>query len=439
MRRGGHSLALVLFFGFLLLISGPLFGETLILKAKLEGVVNPVMAEYILDSLEEAEEAGAELLLVEMDTPGGLDSSMRRIIRGIEDSDLPVAVYVAPPGARAASAGCIIAIASHVLAMAPSTNLGAAHPVSLGQELKEDDPMTKKVVNDMVAYATGLAKRHNRNAEWVEKAIRQAASIDAETALRLNVCDLMAENANELIEKLDGRSVEVKGKARTLKTRGASVQDFEMSLRQRFLLVLGNPNVAYILLMFGVYGVLFELASPGAVFPGAVGVICLVLGFFGLEMLPISYAGLALIGLGVLLMLLEVKVTSYGLLSIGGVGSMLLGSLMLFKSEAEYLRASLSVLLPVIFTTAAFVAFVVWLVARAHIKKPVTGAQGIVGMKGRVIVPVGSDNQGRVLVHGEIWSTKSDIGDLKPGEEVFVTGIEGLLLEVKPLQEKKEP
>jgi membrane-bound serine protease (ClpP class) len=364
---------------------------------------------------------------------------MRRIIRGFEDSDLPVAVYVAPPGARAASAGCIIAIASHVLAMAPSTNLGAAHPVSLGQELKEDDPMTKKVVNDMVAYATGLAKRHNRNAEWVEKAIRQAASIDAETALKLNVCDLMAENAKELIEKLDGRSVEVKGKARTLKTRGASVQDFEMSLRQRFLLVLSNPNVAYILLMFGVYGILFELASPGAVFPGAVGVICLVLGFFGLEMLPISYAGLALIGLGVLLMLLEVKVTSYGLLSMGGIGSMLLGSLMLFKSEAEYLRASLSVLLPVIFTTAVFVAFVVWLVARAHIKKPVTGAQGIVGMKGKVILPLGSDNQGRVLVYGEIWSTKSDISELKPGEEVVVTGIEGLLLEVKPLQEKKEP
>lgn len=439
MKRRGFFPASFVFFGLFLMVAGPLFGETLILHSNLEGVINPIMAEYVLESLEEAEKRGAELLLIEMDTPGGLDSSMRRIIRGIEDSDVPVTVFVAPPGARAASAGCIIAIASHVLAMAPSTNLGAAHPVSLGQELKEDDPMTKKVVNDMVAYATGLAKRHNRNAEWVEKAIRQAASIDSETALRLNVCDLMAENAKELIEKLDGRTLEVKGKEKTLRTRGASVQDFEMSLRQRFLFVLSNPNVAYMLLMFGVYGILFELASPGAVFPGVVGMICLVLGFFGLEMLPISYAGLALVGFGVLLMLLEVKITSYGLLSIGGVGSMLLGSLMLFKSEAEYLRASLRVLLPLILTTAVFVAFVVWLVARAHGKKPVSGAQGIVGMKGKVILPAGSDNRGRVLVHGEIWSTKTDISELKPGEEVLVRGIEGLLLKVIPLQEKKEP
>lgn len=418
--------------------SSLLWANTSILRARIDGVINPIMAEYVLEALDLAQKEAYGLLLLEINTPGGLDSSMRRIIQGMEASDIPVVVFISPPGARAASAGCIISMAAHVLAMAPGTNLGAAHPVSLGRDLKEDDPMTKKVVNDMVAYATGLAKRHGRNAEWVEKAIRQSVSIDAETALKLGVCEILAENVDELLKKVDGRAVEIKGVKRTLKVMDPSFTDHRMSLRQRFLMVVSDPNVAYIMIMFGVYGILFELASPGAIFPGVIGVICLVLGFFGLEMLPISYAGLALLGLGVLLMLLEIKITSYGLLSVGGVGSMLLGSLMLFKSEAEYLRASLSVLIPVIATTAAFVALVVWLVAKAHVKKPVTGIQGIVGMKGKVISPKGPDSLGRVMVHGEIWTTKSDISQLQPGDEVTITGIEGLLLEVKPFENQKE-
>lgn len=432
MFRKERIIVFLLALGFFFGVSSPLLAKTSVLRARIDGVINPVMAEYILEALGVSQKEAHELFLIEMNTPGGLDSSMRRIIQGIEASDVPVVIFIAPPGARAASAGCIISMAAHVLAMAPGTNLGAAHPVSLGRELKEDDPMTKKVVNDMVAYATGLAKRHSRNAEWIEKAIRESVSIDADTALKLGVCEMLAENADELLQKIDGRSINLKGVKRSLEIEDPSLQDYRMSLRQRFLMVLSDPNVAYILIMFGVYGILFELASPGAIFPGVIGAICLVLGFFGLEMLPISYAGLALIGLGVLLMLLEIKITSYGLLSIGGVGSMLLGSLMLFKSEAEYLRASLSVLIPVIATTAAFVALVVWLVAKAHVKKPVTGMQGIVGMKGRVITPKGPDNLGRVMVHGEIWTTKSDISQLNAGDEVVITGIDGLMLEVKP-------
>ncbi|MFH0811925.1 MAG: nodulation protein NfeD, partial [Pseudomonadota bacterium] len=315
---------------------------------KIEGVINPVAAEFITNGIRTAEEEAAHCLIIQLDTPGGLDTSMRQIVKNILNAEVPVIVYVAPAGARAASAGVMITMAAHVAAMAPATNIGAAHPVPLG-EGKMSREMAEKVENDAVAYIQSIATKRNRNVEWAEKAVRESVSIKANEALELKVIDLISPDVDDLLHQLDGREVEVNGKKVVLATKGAELREREMNLRDKILDTLSNPNIAYILMMLGLAGFYFELAHPGALFPGIVGAICLILAFYSFQTLPVNYAGILLIILGIGFFLAEIKVASYGLLSIGGTISLLFGSLMLFDSTGPYGGLSLTrVILPTV-------------------------------------------------------------------------------------------
>lgn len=319
-------------------------------------------------------------------------------------------------------------MAAHVAAMAPGTNIGAAHPVQMGEK-KMDEEMAKKVLNDAVAYIKTIAKQRGRNTRWAEQAVRESVSVTAKEALRLKVIDLVAEDLQDLLKKLDGRRVKLReGVTVLLHTKGKEVVELKMSFRDRLLHTISNPSIAYILLMLGIYGLFFELSNPGAIFPGVVGGICLILAFFAFQMLPINYAGVALIILGIILLILEVKVTSYGLLSIGGVISILLGSLMLIKSPAEYLRLSLSFILPVVIVSAGFFLFALTMVIRAHRRRPSTGKEGLVGRVGEAksdLTP-----EGLVEVFGELWRAEAE-EEIRAGEPVEVTGVEGMKLKVK--------
>jgi membrane-bound serine protease (ClpP class) len=395
--------------------------------AKVEGAVNPVSAEFIVDSIEAAELEGAECVIIQLDTPGGLDTSMRLIVKRMLNASIPVVVYVAPSGARAGSAGVMITMAAHVAAMAPGTNIGAAHPVPMGEQ-KISREMSEKIENDAVAYIQGIATQRNRNAEWAEKAVRESVSVKAEEALELNVIDLVSPDLEDLLNSLDGRTVEVQGTDVTLATKDAQTKAINMNLRDRILYTLSDPNIAYILMMLGVAGIYFELMHPGAIFPGVIGAICLILGFYSLQTLPVNYAGLLLIVLAVGLFILEIKVTSYGLLSVGGLTCLVLGSLMLFDSPAPYLRLSLNVLVVTVLLVAGFFILVAGLVARAQLRKPASGSEGLVGMKG--VAKTALSPQGKVFVHGEFWDAYSD-EDIREGEGIEVVAMEGLKAKVK--------
>ena len=350
-----------LFLLFILLISVPaatkLYADAIIAPTnsvpgpiyivKAEGIVNPVMSEYIIKSIEEAKGAGASLVVIELDTPGGLDLSMRDIVKTLLASPVPVAVYVAPSGSRAASAGVFITMAADIAAMAPGTNIGSAHPVAInGKEM--DETMVTKVKNDAASYIKSIAAKRGRNAQWAEKAVRESVNITASEALELKVIDLMAKDTQTLLALLDGRSIKFDGKDRTLKLAGARRVSVEMGLRHRILDAITNPNVAYVLMMIGMVGLYFELSSPGAIFPGVIGAICIILAFYSFQTLPVNYAGLLLIGLGAAFFVIELSVTSFGLLTIAGIISFTLGSLMLFDSPLPFMRVSLSVILPTV-------------------------------------------------------------------------------------------
>ncbi len=320
---------------------------------EVDSIINPVSAEYIVDSIKTTEKESAQCLIIKLDTPGGLDTSMRQIIKEILNTQVPIIVYVAPDGARAASAGVLITMAAHVAAMAPGTNIGAAHPVSMGGG-KMSREMSEKVENDAVAYIQSIATKRKRNIEWAEKAVRESVSIKADEALKINVIDLVSPNLDDLLQKLDGREVDIDGKKVVLATKGATVRELKMTLREKILATLTDPNIAYILMMLGVAGLYFELAHPGSIFPGVIGAICLILAFYSFQVLSVNYAGILFIILAIVLFLAEIKVASYGLLSIGGTICLLLGSLMLFDSTSPYLRPSLAVLLATIAITATF-------------------------------------------------------------------------------------
>lgn len=401
--------------------SGPVY------IVKVEGIVNPVMGEYILGSLEEAEGAGASLVVIELDTPGGLDLSMRDIVKALLSSPVPVAVYVSPSGSRAASAGVFITMAAHIAAMAPGTNIGSAHPVAMGGE-KMDETMMKKVENDAVAYIKGIAAKRGRNAQWAEKAVRESVNITATEALELKVIDLVAENTEALLLALDGRKVQVDGKEITLKTKGAEQIAVEMGLRHRILDAITNPNVAYVLMMIGMVGLYFELSNPGAIFPGVIGAICLILAFYSFQTLPVNYAGLLLIGLGVAFFVIELSVTSFGLLTIAGIISFTLGSLMLFDSPLPFMRVSLSVILPTVIAVSIFFAAMVYYAVRVYKQAPVSGTQSLIGIEGTASTNV--DPEGKVFVSGEYWNADST-DHIKKGDKVAVTDIRGLKLTVR--------
>ena len=399
-----------------------------ILIADLDGVISPASSSYLVRVVDLAEREHAACLIFKLDTPGGLDVSMREITKRVLNAKVPVVVYVAPKGARAASAGVFILYASHVAAMAPGTNVGAAHPVSMGGE-KMDSVMVEKVTNDAVAYLKALAKERGRNEAWAEQAVRESASVDAETALKLGVSDLIAEDEQDLIEKLDGRTVEVDDEEVTLHTSGSPIKEVRMTLRERLLLLLTNPNIAYVLLLLGIYGLFFELQNPGMIFPGVVGGICLILGFYSLHVLPVNYAGLALIVLSAILFILEIYITSQGLLTIGGIVALIFGSLILFESDVPYLRVSWEVIMLVVIIIAGFVIFLLTLGVRAQFRRRATGSEGIVGEVGTARTDI-KPSGGTVFVHGEFWNAVSE-GKIKKGSKVKVVDVKEMILRVQ--------
>jgi membrane-bound serine protease (ClpP class) len=394
---------------------------------KAQGTVNPVMGEYIVESLEEAKSTGASMVIIELDTPGGLDLSMRDIVKALLNSPVPVAVYVSPPGSRAASAGVFITMAAHIAAMAPGTNIGSAHPVAMGGE-KMDETMIKKVENDAAAYIKSIAKKKNRNVEWAEKAVRESVNITASEAVKLKVIDLVAEDTDALIVALEGWKVLVDGKEVTLRTKGAKIAKVEMGLRHRILDAITNPNVAYILMMIGMVGIYFELSNPGAIFPGVIGAICLILAFYSFQTLPVNYAGLLLIGLAIAFFIAELSVVSFGLLTIAGIVSLTLGSLMLFDSPLPFMRVSVSVILPTIILVSIFISVTLYYAVRIFKRTPVSGAEGLVGTEGTASSNV--DPEGKVYVSGEYWNAES-ADHIKKGDKVAVISIDGLKLSVR--------
>jgi membrane-bound serine protease (ClpP class) len=392
-----------------------------------EGVINPVSSEFITWSIEKANEEGMEALVIELDTPGGLMESMRSIIKDMLGSDVPVVVFVAPHGARAASAGTFITIAAHVAAMAPQTNIGAAHPVGVGQDMNET--MAGKVTNDAAAYIRSLAERRGRNAEWAEDAVRKSVSATEEEAIAKGVIDLVTKDVNSLLHDIDGWNVETVAGKRTLHTKGATVIREEMGLRHRILDIVSNPNIAYILMILGFYGLFFELTNPGAIFPGVLGGICLILAFYAFQTLPVNYAGLLLIALAIILFILETQIASFGVLTIGGIISMILGSIMLFESGAPFMKLSLAVVFTTVLATAAFFLAVVGLAVKAHRRKPVTGSEGLVGLEGKAVTDI-SGRKGQVSVHGELWSAFSD-EPIEKDENVVVESLKGFKVKVR--------
>ena len=396
-----------------------------ILVLKVEGVINPALSEYIVKGIDEGRKRNAGLIVLRLDTPGGLNSSMRSIIKAMIASRVPVAVYVSPSGAPAASAGTFITIASHVAGMAPGTNLGAASPVAVSGGM--DETMKKKVTNDAAAYIRSLAQKRGRNADWAEDAVRNGVSIGETAALNKGVIDLIATDQTAFLRALDGRRVATDSGEVILRTRGAEIVNWEMGLRQKLLAVLSNPNLAYILMMLGVYGILFEIMNPGAIFPGVVGGICLIVGFYALQVLPINYAGLALILLGIIMFILEVNVVSYGALSIGGAISMILGSVMLIDSPAPFFRISYFVIIPVVGLTALFFLVLIGMGLRAQRGRSVAGREGLMNATGVASAAIKPD--GKVFVHGETWNAHSSEA-IEEGDRVRIVGVEGLRLEV---------
>jgi len=424
-----------------------LFFQTIPTQAKvvyrivIDGVINPVAAEYIGNAIERAERDQAELLVIQMDTPGGLMESMHQIVKAIQSSSVPVAVYVAPSGSRAGSAGVFITYAAHIAAMAPSTNIGSAHPVFGGgmpgggqADTSTTQTLMEKVTNDAVAKIKTVAKKRGRNAEWAEKAIRESANITETEALKMHVIDYIAPSLDSLLSLVDGKSIALDvGFSKTLHTRGAPVETFEMSWRQRLLDIIINPNIAYILMMLGIYGLLFELYNPGTILPGVVGGISLVLGLYALQTLPVNYAGVMLIVFAVILFLLEIKIPSYGLLSIGGVISLVMGSIMLIDTQLEFLQISWQVILGVVIITVLFFVFAVGMAIRTHRTKPQTGRAGMIGEIGEVYKTL--NPEGTIKVHGEFWKAFSDT-KIPRGKKVQVVEYDGetLKLKVEPVE-----
>lgn len=393
-------------------------------RLSLQMPIGPVAARVIENAMNRAFEQGADALVIELDTPGGLDESMRIICRRLLNAELPVVVYVAPSGARAASAGLFITYAANIAAMAPGTNIGAAHVVNMGGEM--DSVMTKKVQNDAVAYITSIAKKRERNIGWATRAVLESVSIDAQSALDSDVVDIVAPSFEDLLKQLDGRVVTLGNITDTLKVADASVTQYEIGFKDRFLTVITNPTVAFILFNIGWLGLVLELYSPGTLVPGIVGGICIILAFFAFQQLPISYAGLALILFSVILFILEIKITSYGLLGIGGVVSMLLGSLLLIDSAAPWLQISLTVILLTVGIMAAFFLLLIAFVVKAHKRKPTTGREGLIGAEGDV------RPGGMVFLQGALWTAECE-EPLSPGDRVKVLSVENMKIKVRKL------
>lgn len=391
-----------------------------------DGTVNPALADYIIKGIAKAKEKNAACVIIRIDTPGGGVIATKTIVKDMMNAKLPVVVYVAPSGSSATSAGALITMAADVAAMAPGTNIGAAHPVGGGGE-QINPVMSEKVVNDLTAYMRGVVTKKGRNAEWAEKAIRQSVSISDKEALDNKVIDLIADSIPDLLEKLDGRKIEKEGVTLTLKTKGARVERDIPGLRFKILDVIANPNVAYILGLIGTIGIVVELYSPGMILPGVAGGICLLLAFYAGQVLPVNYVGILLIILSIILFILELKMVSHGFLAVGAIISLTLGSVMLFETEEAAMRVSWAVIVPTVGTVSAFFIFALGLVVRAWRRKPRTGDQGIVGEVGVAVTDL--DDRGKVAVHGEYWNARAD-NYIRKGDKIRVVRVDHLSLVV---------
>jgi len=399
-----------------------------------EGVINPVVVDYTKRGIEHAEDTNAVACIIQLDTPGGLDTSMRDIIKDIVNARVPVVVYVSPSGARAASAGVFITVAAHVAAMAPNTAIGAASPVAMGEggEQQMSETMKEKIVNDAAAYIRSLAEAQGRNMEWAEKAVREAVSATEQEALELNVIDMVAPDLDALVSQLDGRQVTMLGGAViTLNTQGATINHISMNTVEDFLYAISDPNIAYILLSLAMLGIMAEISNPGLIFPGVVGAICLLMAFFSLGMLPVNYAGILLIVLAFALFIAEVFTVTFGLFTAGGLTALILGSLILFKGGPlfqvnPWLIATVSIII------AAVVAFVINRAIQAYRRQPATGREELIGKT--ALVKAALDPEGIVFFRGERWTAESEEGPVEPGETVVIKKVDALKLYVTKKQ-----
>jgi len=408
------------------------FGASKYVVLEFEGAIGPVSDRYIANGIDRAENIGADFILLKLDTPGGLMESMREIVKKIMASDVPVIGYVYPVGARAASAGAFIMLATHVSAMSPGTNMGAAHPVAMGEQ-QPDSVMMGKLENDAVAFIRSIAEARGRDAEWAERAVRESISSSANDALELRLIDYVASSPEELIEKLDGHVIETEDGEIILQTADAEEVEIKLRWYERLLKVLANPNIIYVLLMIGIYGVIAWVQNPGSIFPGVIGIIALVFAFYGLQVLPINYAGLALIGIAVLLFILEVKITSYGMLTVGGVVSMILGTLLMFQSTPAAFGLSWPFILIVAGVMVGLIVLIILLAVRTHTRKPTTGLKGMVDQVGEVRTNLSPE--GSVYVRGEYWTGISIDPKIKikKGDRVKVVEMEGMVLKVRKI------
>ena len=422
----------------LFLVVPPAYSKDNVVVVKLSGAINPAVAEYVSYEISQANAEKDSLIVLHMDTPGGLDTSMREIIKKIQSSEVPVASFVAPTGSRAASAGTFITIASHIAAMAPGTNIGAAHPINMlggGNDNEQAKTMEKKVVNDAAAYIRSLAELRKRNAHWAELAVVNSVSISAEEAMKLNVIDFVAGDVKALVLAIHGREVQLASGSVSLKTKNLKIIYHEMNPRQKLLDIISNPNVTYILMMLGLVGLFFELSNPGLILPGVIGSISLILALYAMQTLPINYAGLLLILFGVILFITEINVMSYGLLSVSGVISIFLGSTMLIDSDDPALQISRAILYPTLALTVILSLGIVVLATRTRSLKKLGGMEGMIGETG--LVKEALNPQGRVLVHGELWEAEADT-QITEGERVQVDFVQGLRIKVSKVEDTQK-
>ena len=444
-----------LFIPSLLLLAGILFitasannDNHSVFQLTIDDAIGPATDDYVERAIEKATLQKASLIVIRMDTPGGLDTAMRSIIKNITNSSVPIVVYVAPTGARAASAGTYILYASHIAAMAPGTNLGAATPVQMGgispQGIQKEKDKTdkfvsdgnknalqRKIINDAVAYIRGLAQLRGRNQEWAEKAVREGVSLPAADALKINIIDILATSTADLLNQIDGRVVVVQGQKQRLKTAGLTLKEINPDWRSRLLSVITNPNIAYILMLIGIYGLILEFYNPGSIVPGTVGAICLLLAMYSFQLLPINYAGMALILLGIALMIGEAFEPSFGMLGIGGVTSFVIGSIILMDTDVPGFGIDISVIATFAVTSVILLVFVVGMAIKARKRPVVSGAEELIGSEALVIEDF--EQQGRVNIHSENWNAHCDT-PLQKGQHVKVVGINGLILHVEPVK-----
>jgi len=398
----------------------------------IDGSINPAVDDFIGEAIARAKAGGAQALVIQMDTPGGHLSSTQTIVKKILGATVPVIVYVAPAGAGAGSAGVFITLAGHIAAMAPGTNIGAAHPVAGGgQEIK--GAMGEKIENFAASFAETIAQQRGRNAEWAIQAVRKSVSITEKEALKKNVIDIIARDIDDLLKQADGRKVDLDGHPATLALKDVRIERHEMSLKQKILNALADPNIVYLLMMAGILGLYMEFSHPGVVFPGVAGGICLLLALAGLQVLPINYAGLALMVLGIGLLIGEAFAPSFGILGVGGIISLTLGSFFLFDTEGSDLIVDRSIIFTAVATLGTFVLAISYLVFRSQKSKPTMGFEGLIGEIGEVRGKLGPT--GKIFVHGEYWNAEAD-GEIDVGEKVQVVGYEGMSLKVKRLHER---